>query len=81
MDVTIFEVGSSKMRIITVVAKQGYHQISVRECDIDIKKLTFFAPDNRKYNFKVMPFGPVNAPDVYTCMMGNFREKWDILFL
>ena len=34
MAVTIFETSSSKMWIITVDAKQGYYQISVRECDI-----------------------------------------------
>ena len=39
MAVKISEIGSSKMWIITVDAKQGCHQISVRECDVE--KLTF----------------------------------------
>ena len=69
--VTIFEVGSSKMWSITVDAKQGCHQISLRECDVE--KLAFFAPDNKKYVFIVMPFGPVNAPTFYTCIIDNLR--------
>ena len=28
-----------------------------------------------------MPFGPVNAPGFYSCMMGNFKKEWDALFL
>ena len=28
-----------------------------------------------------MPFGPVNAPAFYTCMMGNFKGEWDTLFI
>ena len=54
MAVTIFEIGSFKMCIIIVNAKQSCHQISVRKCDIE--KLAFFAPDNKKYSFTVMPF-------------------------
>ena len=71
MAVAIFQMGSSKMWMITVDTKQGFHQVKVRECDID--KLTFFAPNHKKYAFKVMPFGPVNATAFYTCMMGNFK--------
>ena len=35
MAVTIFQTGSSKLWIITVDAKQGYHQVTVQECDIE----------------------------------------------
>ena len=79
MAITIVEVDSSKMWIITGDTKQGYHPISVRECDIE--KLVFFTPDNREYAFKVMPFGPVNTPTFYICMMKIFREEWDRLVL
>ena len=73
MAVMIFQMGSSKMWVITVDAKQGYHQVMDRECDIE--KLAFFAPNHNKYVFKVMPFEPVNTPAFYTCMMGNFEVK------
>ena len=79
MDVTIFQIGSSRLWIITVDTKQDYHQVKIRQCDID--KLAFFGPNYRKYAFKVMPFGPVNDPAFYICMMGNFRDEWDALFL
>ena len=59
------------MWIITMDAKQGYHQISLRKYDVE--KLAFFAPDNKKYAFTVMPFGPVNAPTFYTCIIDNLR--------
>ena len=67
------------MWIITVDARQGYHQVSVSS--IDREKLAFFAPDHKKYTFKVMPFGPTNAPTFYTCMMGNFQREWVQPFL
>ena len=66
------------MYIITVDAKEGYHQVTVQECNVE--KLAFFAPDHKKYAFKVIPFGPVNAPAFYSCMMGNFEVEWDTLF-
>jgi len=75
----IFQVGSCQIWVITVDARQGYHQVCVRA--IDREKLAFFSPDDKKYCFKVMPFGPVNAPSFYSCMMGNFKKEWDALFL
>ena len=77
--IAVLEVGGSAVYIITVDARQGYHQVTVRI--IDREKLAFFAPDGKKYTFKVMPFGPTNAPAFYTCMMGNFRDEWQLLFL
>ena len=77
--ISIMIVGTNCIWIITVDARQGYHQVSVRK--IDREKLTFFAPDYKKYTFKVMSFGPTNAPPFYTCMMHQFRDKWEILFI
>ena len=73
MAVTIFHTGANKMYIITVDAKQGYHQVKVRSCDVE--KLAFFAPDHKKYAFTVIPFWQVNAPAFYSCMMGNFKVE------
>ena len=78
--VTLFQIGPSKMWIITVDAEQGYHlRARIRECDAE--KLTFFAPNHKKYAFTVMPFGPVNVPEFYTCMMGTFKVEWAALFI
>jgi len=77
--ITVLEVGGDAIYIITVDARQGYHQVTVRRIDRD--KLAFFAPNNKKYTWNVMPFGPTNAPGFYTCMMGNLRDEWQILFL
>jgi len=59
------------MCFISLDARQGYHQVGVRESDSE--KLAFF--------FNVMPFGPTNAPAFYTTMMKNFQDEWDILFI
>jgi len=48
---------------------------------IDREKLAFVAPDHKNYTFKVMPFGPTNAPTFYTCMIGDFQREWLQLFL
>ena len=79
MAITIIELGSTGIYFIIVDAKQGYHQIAVRKCDVE--KLAFFGPDNKKYGFTAMPFGPMNAPPFYTCMMGAFKIEWDLLFV
>ena len=77
--ITMIIVGENCIYIITVDAKQGYHQVTVYA--MHREKLAFFAPNNRKYTFKVMPFGPMNAPAFYTCMMQDFRKEWHHLFL
>ena len=69
---------SSKLWIISLDARQGYHQVKVREEDTE--KLAFFAPNDRKYCFTVMPFEPTNAPPFYTAMMKDFKDEWDALF-
>ena len=43
--------------------------------------MAFFAPDNRKYNFNVMPFGPTNAPAFYNAMMKDLKDEWGKLFI
>ena len=77
--VTFMGVGSDIIFFISLDARQGYHQISVRH--MDREKLAFFAPDDNKYCFNVMPFGPTNAPAFYTAMMKNLKDEWDLLFI
>ena len=43
MAIKIFQIGSTLVYIITVDVKQGYHQIQVREKDVE--ELAFFGPD------------------------------------
>ena len=63
---------------ICVDAKAGYHQIAVA---LDSQeKLAFYLPDGSKVTWTVMPFGPMNAPAVYTCMMFSMRREWTALF-
>ena len=64
--------------IISLDARQGYHQVVVRVSDQE--KLAFF-PDDLKYCFTVMPFGPTNNPGFYTAMMKDFKTEWDTLFI
>ena len=71
--------GSPIIFFISMDAFQGYHQVKVREQDKE--KLAFFAPNNRKYTFTVMPFGPMNAPAFYSKMMLDFKKEWTTLFL
>ena len=48
---------------------------------MDRGSLVFFVPDDKKYCFKGMPFGPVNAQAFYSCIMGNLKKEWDGLFV
>ena len=50
-------------------------------CGYKTEKLAFFFPDEKKNYFKVMHFGPVNAPSFYLCMIGNFKSEWDSSFI
>jgi hypothetical protein len=65
--------GVGRLWFIGLDAHQGYHQIRVRP--VDRVKLAFFAPDGKKYTFKVMPFGPTN-----TALMRQLQDEWDALF-
>ena len=49
-------------------------------CASGIKKLAFFTPDGKKKTFRVIPFGPKNAPAFYTSMMKTFQEEWNADF-
>ena len=71
--------GSRKICIISMDHRQGYHQVSIKVVDRD--KLEFSTPDNQKYAFYVVPFGPTNAPGFYSAMMKNFKDEWDMLFI
>ena len=46
-----------------------------------MEKLAFFGPDNKKYGFTVMSFGPVNVPYFYSYTMGAFKTEWYLLFI
>ena len=72
--------GDSKGRLyfISVDAKSGYHQIAVHEPDQE--KLAFFTPELEKLCFTVMPFGPMNAPPVYTAIMQIVHSEASDLF-
>jgi hypothetical protein len=59
-DIEDFGNSAGKLPFISLDARSGYHQIAVRECGQD--KLAFFSPDKEKWTWKVMPFGPHNAP-------------------
>ena len=70
--------GAGKIWIISLDARQYYYQVLLREADR--KKLAFFALDDRKYTFNVMPIGPTNAPPFYTTMIKDLKDEWDKLF-
>jgi len=70
--------GSGKIYFISLDAAQGYHQIQV--CRAHKHKLAFFAPDNKKYTYKVMPFGPRNAPTYYTAITRIIQDEATKLF-
>ena len=63
---------------ISLNNKTGYHQIVVCYCNQG--KLAFFVPDNSKWCFGIIPFGPQNRPMCYTSMMRIFKSKWQILY-
>ena len=70
--------GVGILYFIIVDCAQGYHQIQVWSCDKH--KLAFFVPDGKKYTFKVLPFGPVNASHFYTAIIQWFQLEWTHLF-
>ena len=63
-DITIIDTGSQFIWIISLDTWQGYEQVTIRK--IDREKLAFFSPDRLKYTFKVMTFGPTNAPAFFS---------------
>ena len=71
--IVIIDIGSQFIWIISLDSRQGYHQVTVRK--IDREKLVSFSPDGWKYTFKVIPFGPINAPVFYFAMMKNMKTN------
>ena len=71
--------GADKNWIISLDARQGYYQIIVQM--VDREKIAFFAPNDKKYVFKVMPFGPTNIHSFYIAMMKDLIDEWDTLFI
>ena len=63
--------GSDEIFIISLDARQGYHQVQVHK--IYKEKLNLFYPNKKKYCFCVMTFGPKNAPRFYSAMMYSFK--------
>ena len=52
--------GSEKVCIISLDARQSYHQVSVRA--IDREKLAFFTPNDKKYCFNINAFWTYECP-------------------
>ena len=71
--------GTGYIYYIDLDSASGYHQVSVLERDQP--KLAFFGPDNEKYTFTVMPFGPRNAPPFFTCITKVIQSEATSLFL
>ena len=69
---------SGRISFIDLDARSGYHQIRV--CKIGQEKLAFFKPNSTKKTFKVMTFGPKNAPAFYTAMMQFLWDNQLLLF-
>ena len=70
---------SNKIWILSLDARQGYHQIPV--CHFNREKIALFAPDKQRYTFLVVPFGTIYAPGLYSAMMKSFKDEWDMLFI
>ena len=73
-----FAPGAGHLFWISVDAKSGFHQISVRWSDRE--KLCFAGPNGLLCTFNVMPFGPINGPACYTALMFLMRQEWQALF-
>ena len=66
------------LSFISLDARSGYHQISVKPSDRE--KLAFFGPDGRKWTFNIMPFGVRNGPAFYTSIMRILEMEWETLY-
>ncbi len=56
-------------------ACSGFHQIKMEHSSS--KKTAFAGPYGRKYRYKVMPFGLVNAPTIFVTMIYDLKNDWD----
>ena len=73
-----FAPGAGRLFWISVDAKSGFHQISVRHSDRE--KLCFAGPNGLLVTFNVMPFGPLNGPACCSALMCLMRQEWQALF-
>ena len=71
--------GTHRILIITLDACKENHKVALRPTDKE--KNRFFAPDNHKYSFSVMNFGPTNAPTFYSSITSNFIDEWKKIFM
>ena len=55
-------------------AISGYNQIKVAKSSQD--KLAFAGPNCTKYTYRVMPFGPVNGPVIFSVFNHDMDETW-----
>ena len=66
-----FDDSNDPIYFILLDLRLVYHQVRVRKSNQE--KLAFFAPSGKKKTFKVMSFGPKNAPAFYTAMTQVFE--------
>jgi hypothetical protein len=70
------ENGFGKARLFNMMdACSGFHQIRMEPSSS--KKTAFAGPYGRKYRYKVMPFGLVNAPTIFVTMIYDLKNDWD----
>lgn len=55
----------------------GYHQVQVNVRSRP--KLAFAGPDATLYTYCVMPFGPVNGPEMFIRMICDINREWQTL--
>ena len=68
---------AGRLDVIALDNKNGYQQITLRYRGQE--KLAFSMPDNSKWCFGIMPFGPHKAPAFYTSMMRIFKSELQAL--
>ena len=73
---SIQDFGDSHGAIYTIAldAFSGFHQIACTDNAKD--KLAFWGPDEQKWTYTVMPFGPTNGPPVYQGFMTMLKGHW-----
>jgi hypothetical protein len=67
------ENGFGKARLFNMMdACSGFHQIKIERTSS--KKTAFAGPYGQKYQYKVMPFGLVNAPTIFVTMIYDLKS-------